>query len=76
MILKINTRVGAVSALCGKGCCMSQCFMENSFCVLERAFADPSTSENAQSNLEPFIHGVLNITLITLSSVLPLYFLM
>lgn len=48
--------------------------MENRFCVLERAFTEPSPSENAQSNLEPFIHRVLNVAFITLSSVLPLYF--
>lgn len=44
--------------------------MENRFCVLERAFTDPLTSENAQSNLESFIHYVLNVALITLSSLL------
>lgn len=48
--------------------------MEDRFCVLERAFTDPSTSENAQSNLEPFVHHVLNVALITLSSVLPFVF--
>lgn len=48
--------------------------MEDRFCVLERAFTDPSTSESAQSSLESFMRHVFSVAVITLSSVLPLYF--
>lgn len=42
--------------------------METRFSVLERAFTDSSTSENAQSSPEPFIYHVLNVAYITVSS--------